>query len=265
MASTLKSCIKYWLLPTFLSCSLSAGAAVTMHEFVVKGALLGPRKLFISENIIRIDCPKDGLTIITRKPFTQVTCFNRTSRRICQGETAKAVMELRTLGLLMAEAGEVSISWSPVGKETIQGVPCLAYKAKVTHTEAKPKKEDEADWRKYWVRNDLAVPKTAGDILAAAVAAPNIPGIPQRLEHFGSETDFNLPFLSRSDIETRKKTLKVLITTESKNTVCVPGNFFDVPKGYKQTSDFKKVLLTGSGIQSLKDARSAPGFLFESK
>lgn len=236
-----------------------------MTEFLVEGKLLGPRKMYVCDSMIRIDCPKDGLTIISKKPYTHVTCYNRTSRRICQGESSKAVEELRTLGLFMAEAGEVSISWSPVGKETIQGVPCLAYKAKVTHTEANPKKADEADWQKYWVRKDLDVPKAAGDILAASVGAPNIPGIPQRLEHFGSETDFNVPFLSRSDIDTKKKTLQVIIANKSKKVVFLPDSFFEIPQGFKKMKDFKKVLLHSGGIQSLRDAQSAPGFLFESK
>lgn len=265
MASNLRTRLRHLLLSAFLFCGPSANAATTMTEFLVEGKLLGPRKMYVSDSMIRIDCPKDGLTIISKSPYNRVICFNRTSRRICEGEAAQAVQELRTLGLLMAEAGEVSISWCPVGKEIIQGVPCFAYKAKVTHTEDKPKKEDEVDWRKYWVRKDLQVPKAAGDILAASVAAPNIPGIPQRMEHFGSESDFNVPFLSRSEITTKKKTLQVIIATKYKKVVSLPDSFFEIPQGFKKIKDFKKVLLHGGGIQSLKDARSAPDFLFESK
>lgn len=257
--------IKFLLLPAFLLCSASASAALEMDEFVVDSQLLGPRRLYVSKNIIRIDCPRESLTIISKKPFSHVTCFNSSSKRICEAESAIAVKQLRTIGVLVAEAGEVSLTWNAVGTETLQGVSCMAYKAKVTHTEAKPNKADEADWRKYWVRKDLEVSRPAGDILSAAVGAPNIPGIPQRLEHFGSETDFNLPFLSRSNIDTKKKTLKVIISTKSKKKVTVPDNFFDIPKGYKLRKDFKKVLLHKAGIQSLKDARVAPDFLFETK
>lgn len=257
--------IKILLVPAFLLSCASAHAALEMDEFVVDSRLLGPRKLYVSKNIIRIDCPRESLTIISKKPFSQVTCFNRSSKRICQAESAVAVKELRTLGVLMAEAGEVTLTWNPVGTEILQGVSCTAYKAKVTHTEAKPDKADEVDWRKYWVRKDLEVPKAAGDILSAAVGAPNIPGIPQRLEHFGSETDFNIPFLSRSNIDTKKKTLKVIISNKSKKKVTVPDSFFDIPTGYKMRKDFKKVLLHKGGIQSLKDARVAPDFLFETK
>ncbi len=256
---------KLLLLPIFFLNCTPAGAAVEMDEFVVDSQLLGTRKLYVSKSIIRIDCPRESLTIISKKPFSHVTCFNKSSRRICEGESGIAVKELRTLGVLMAEVGEVKLTWNPVGAETLQGVPCTAYKAKVTHTEAQPKKADEADWRKYWVRKDLEVPKAAGDILAAAVGAPNIPGIPHRMEHFGSETDFNIPFLSRSNIDTKKKTLKVIISNKSRKKVTVPDNFFDIPKGYKTRKDFKRVLLHSGGIQSLKDARVAPDFLFESK
>jgi hypothetical protein len=257
--------VKLILLPIFFWNCASACAALEMDEFVVESQLLGPRKLYVSKSIIRIDCPRESLTIISKKPFSHVTCFNSSSRRICQAESAIAVKELRTLGVLMAEVGEVKLTWNQVGTETLQGVPCTAYKAKVTHTEARPQKADEVDWRKYWVRKDLEVPKAAGDILSAAVGAPNIPGIPQRMEHFGSETDFNIPFLSRSDIDTKKKTLKVIISNKSRKKVTVPDSFFDIPKGYKIRKDFKKVLLHSGGIQSLKDARVAPDFLFESK
>ena len=257
--------IKFFLLPTFLFCSVAANAKVEMDEFVVDSQLLGQRKLYVSRSVIRIDCARESLTIISKKPFSHVTCFNKSSKRICQADTAIAVKELRTLGVLMAEAGEVTLTWSAVGPETIQGVPCTAYKAKVTHTEAKPNKADEADWRKYWVRKDLEVPKLVGDILSASVGAPHIPGIPQRLEHFGSENDFNIPFLSRSNIDTKKKTLKVVISNKSRKKLSVPDNFFDIPEGYMKRKDFKKVLLHSGGIQSLKDAQISPDFLFETK
>ncbi len=254
------------LLPVFIFCfCASANAAVEMDEVVVDSKLLGPRRFYISKNTIRIDCPRESLTIITKKPFDSVICFNNSSKRICEATSVVAVKELRTLGVLMAEAGEVEVTWSLVGRETVQGVPCAAYKAKVTHTEANPKKADEADWRKYWVRRDIEVTKAAGDVLSAAAGAPNIPGVPLRLEHFGSETDFNIPFLSRSNIDTKKKTLKVIISSKSKRKVTVPDTFFDIPKGYKMRKDFKRVLLNRGGIQSLKDASNSPGFLFESK
>ena len=143
----------------------AAQAGVTMYQFDVTSQLLGPRQLYISDNIIRIDCPRDGLTIISKKPFNHVTCFNNSSKRICELTSSNAVRELRNLGLIISEAGEVTLSWSKVGPESIQGVPCIAYKAKVTHTEARPDKADEVDWRKYWVRTDIEVPKSAGDIL----------------------------------------------------------------------------------------------------
>lgn len=257
--------IHFLILPTIFLNGLPSFAAVSMNEFLIESQLLGPRKLYIADHIIRIDCLKEGLTIISKKPFAHVTCFNRSSRRICQADSQLAVKELRTLGVLMAEAGEVKLSWSPAGSQTIQGIPCAVYRAKVTHTEAQPDKADEIDWRKYWVRKDVLVPKAVGDILAAAVCAPNIPGIPQRLEHFGSETDFNIPFLSRSNIDTKKKTLRVVITNRSMKRISVPDTFFDIPKGFKLKKDIRKVFLNRGGIESLKDAGVSPGFLFESK
>jgi hypothetical protein len=250
---------------TFISCGASAGAAVTMEQFEVDSHILGPRRLYISDKVIRIDCLRENLTIISKKPFDKATCFNNSSRKICDQDATRAVKELRTFGLFMSEAGEVTLSWKRSGPETVQGVPCIAYNGKVTHTEKMPNKADEADWRKYWVRNDLVVPKPAGDILSAAIGAPNIPGIPQRLEHFGSENDFNIPFLSRSNIDTQKKILRVIISTKSRKKVSVPDSFFDLPKNYKRKDDFKKVFLGSGGMQSLKDAGKAPGFLFESK
>lgn len=257
--------IKFLLLPVWWFCCASANASVEMDEFVVDSKLLGPRKLYVSASIIRIDCPRESLTIISKKPFSQVTCFNSSSKRLCQADTVVAIKDLRRLGVLMAEAGEVKLTWTTLGPETVQGVPCTAYKAKVTHTEAMPDKADEVDWRKYWVRKDIEVPRAAGDILSAAVGAPNIAGIPFRLEHFGSDTDFNIPFLTRSNIDTKKKTLKVIISNKSRKKVSVPNSFFDIPAGYKIREDFKKVLLHKGGIQSLKDARFAPDFLFETK
>lgn len=253
------------ILVAILFCTTPAFAAIPLYEFIVESQLLGTRKLYVSDNIARIDCPREGLTIITKKPFNRVTCFNVSSKRICEADTAAAVKDFRTLGVLMAEAGEVIIQWKPAGKEKVQGIPCEAYKAKVIHTEARPNKADEADWRKYWVRKDVEVPKSLGDILAAAVGAPNIPGIPQRLEHFGSENDFDVPFLTRSNIETKKKTLKVIISTKSKKRISVTEKFFEIPKGFKVRKDFKKVILNRGGMDSLKDAGLSPGFLFESK
>ncbi len=111
-----------------------------MDEFVVDSKLLRPRKLYISKNIIRIDCPRESLTIISKKPFNQVTCFNSSSKRLCEADSAIAVRELRALGVFMAEAGEVKTDVTKVGPETVQGVNRIAYKAKVTHTEAMPNK-----------------------------------------------------------------------------------------------------------------------------
>lgn len=248
-----------------LVCGTGASAAVKLDQFDVDSLLLGPRRIYVCDKIIRIDCLRENMTIISKKPFNQATCFNNSSRKICDQDAVKAVKELRTLGLLMSEAGEVTLSWSRSGLETVQGVPCVAFKGKVTHTQKVPDKADEADWRKYWVRNDLVVPKPAGDILAAAIGAPNVPGIPQRLEHFGSEDDFNIPFLSRSNIDTKKKVLRVIISTKSRKKVSVPDNFFDSPKNYKRKDDFKRVFLGSGGLQSLKDAGKTPDFLFESK
>ncbi len=118
------SSIKILLLPAIMFSCASASQALEMDEFVVDSQLLGPRKLYISKSIIRIDCPRESLTIISKKPFSHVTCFNKSSKRICEAESAIAVKQLRTLGALMAEAGEVTLTWNPVGTETLQGVPC---------------------------------------------------------------------------------------------------------------------------------------------
>jgi len=247
------------------SSSAPAVAAVSMELFEVDSHLLGPRRLYVCDKIIRIDCLRENLTIISKKPFDQATCFNNSSRKICDQNASKAIQELRSIGSFMSEVGEVKLSWNRVGIETVQGVKCVAYKGQVTHTQAVPDKGDAADWRKYWVRNDFTVSKAAGDILSAACGAPNIPGVPQRLEHFGSENDFNIPFLTRSNIDSKKKVLKVIISTKSRRRVSVQDSFFDLPKNYKRKNDFKKVFLGSGGIQSLKDAGKAPGFLFESK
>lgn len=243
----------------------AAQAEVPVTKFEVDNTLIGPRVVYVSPTNIRIDCPKNGLVIISKSPFKQVSCFNESTKAICEQETEAALEELRSVGNLMAEVGEVEMSWSKVGSEKIQGIPCTFYKAKVTHTEKNSTKNDNSDWRKYWTRNDIKVTQSAGDIIAASCGCPDISGVPQRMEHFGSENDFNIPFLARSNVDSSKKVLRVIISTKSRQSVSIAKNFFDVPTGYRKKTKIRKVILRKGGAQSLKDAGKAPGFLFESK
>ncbi|MBC7996687.1 MAG: hypothetical protein IAF58_02020 [Leptolyngbya sp.] len=268
MFSSLKSALTIALSVLCICPSQHAYSASTIpvEVFEIENKIFGNRTLFVSKDTVKVMITRDQVVIQSKAPYSEVVIFNNRSRMIHRNNAAKSISDIRAIGEMLSDFNGIQIIWRPHGKQVLQGVPCNVYLAEIIHEKNRNNQADTGDWRKYWTRIDVGnTSKAQGEIISAACGSPAIPGIPQRLEYFGAETDFNVSFLARSNIDSKKKILRVLQSTKSYKHVDLPANTFAIPTDYKFKKDITKVLLPGNSRSSLKDMKMSPDFLFETK
>jgi hypothetical protein len=240
-------------------------STIPVDVFEMENKIFGNRTLYISKDTIKVEITRDKVVIMSKAPYTEVVMFNNDSHTIYIGKVKQSIDDIRMIGDILSDSNGIKINWKPTGKEDLQGVPCNSYRADIIREDDRSGKPNKGDWRKYWTRRDVSTPVAQTDFISAACGVPVIPGVPQRLENFGPESDFNVSFFARSNIDTKKKVLRVLMSTKSYKRKNLPAAVFAIPKNYARKMDIKKVLLPGNSIRSLKDMKMSPDFLFETK